>query len=155
MRLADEVSIRPLAAAGDDPAPSSRVLLHGRDSATIISGCVLEAAVEAEGRYLLFVTNDCPYEELLHLHLLDAAGRALDSAALGMPYATGAFGNLRLLPPDRIGFDFFDEKDWEVELLPAPRLRLPLLSEPLGVWRARPLRCHFVLRARDRAPLTS
>ncbi len=36
-----------------------------------------------------------------------------------------------------------------------PRLRLPVLSEPMGVWRARPLRCHFMLKVRPRSPILS
>ena len=155
MRLADDVSIRPLAAPGDDEPPRSAVLLGGRDSGAVVAGCVLEAAVEADGRYLLFLTDDTPYEELLHLHLLDGQGRELDAATLGGPYATGRFSGPRLLDRHRIGFGFIDDKDWEVELLPAARLRLPLWSEPKGVWRARPLRCHFVLRARPKAAIPS
>ncbi len=155
MRLADEVNIRPLAAAEAAVPSRSAVLLHGRDSGAVVAGRVLEAAVEADGRYLLFLTDNSPYEELLHLHLLDGQGHDLDAATLGGPYSTGHFSGPRLLGPQRIGFDFIDDKDWEVELLPAARLRLPIWSEPRGVWRARPLRCHFVLRARPRAAVPS
>jgi hypothetical protein len=154
MRLADEVSIQPLAAGDDEPVRSA-VHLHGRPSGAVVSGQVLEGAVESDGRYLLFLTDDTPYEELLHLHLLDVQGQLLDSADLGGPYTTGRFTGPRLHGGNRIGFGFIDDKDWEVELLPGPRLRLPLLSEPKGIWRASPLRCHFVLRARPRAAATS
>lgn len=154
MRLADEVSIQPLPGSGDDMPVRSEVRLHGRPCGTTVTGQVLEAAVEADGRYLLFLTDDSPYEEVLHLHLLDGQGRPLDAADLGGPYTTGTFVGPRLLGGQRIGFGFFDDKDWEVELLPSARLRLPMLSEPLGVWRAKPLRCHFVLRAHPKAAAT-
>lgn len=150
MRLAPEVSVRPIAPGGEDAPARGEVQIHGRTVGTEVGGCVLEAAVEADGRYLLFVTGDCPYEELLHLHLLDAQGRLLDSATLGGPYSSGRFVGPRLLAAQRVGFSFFDDKDWEVELLDAPRLRLPVFTEPLGVWRARPLRCHFIVHARPR-----
>lgn len=150
MRLAPEVSVRALPATGEDAPPRCEVQLHGRALGTELGGHLLEAAVEADGRFLLFVSNDCPYEELLHLHLLDAQGQLLDSATLGGPYTTGRFAGPRLLDARRVGFAFFDDKDWEVELLDAPRLRLPVFTEPLGVWRARPLRCHFIVHARPR-----
>lgn len=155
MRLADELSIQPLPDGGDDSPARSEVRLRGQPCGTTVAGRVLEAAVEADGRYLLFLTDDSPYEEVLHLHLLDGQGSLLDSADLGGPYTTGTFVGPRLLDAQRVGFGFFDDKDWEVELLPGPRLRLPVLSEPMGVWRARPLRCHFVLRAQPKAPATS
>lgn len=154
MRPAPEVSVRPVAVAHEDDPPRCEVLLRGHATGTGVAGRLLEAAIEAAGRYLLFVTDDCPYEEQLHLHLLDAAGKVLDSASLGGPYSTGRFVGPRLLDDRRVGFSFFDDKDWEVELLDAPRLRLPVFTEPLGVWRARPLRCHFVVHARPRSLVT-
>lgn len=154
MRLADEVNIQPLPTGDDQPARSV-VLLRGQPCSTPVTGRLLEAAVESDGRYLLFLTDDTPYEDLLHVHLLDARGQVLDAADLGGPYSTGRFTGPRLLGDNRIGFGFIDDKDWEVELLPAARLRLPLWSEPKGVWRPSPLRCHFVLRAHPRTTTTS
>lgn len=154
MRLAPEVSIEPLAAAAHEP-PRSRVLLHGRAREAVVTGRLLEGAVRSDDHYLLFLTDDTPYEELLHLHLLDAQGRALDGASIGGPYSSGRFEGPRVLGERRVGFGFIDEQEWEVELLPTWRLRLPLWAEPKGVWRARPLRYHFVLHARPRVATPS
>ncbi|MCP1676414.1 hypothetical protein J2T57_003575 [Natronocella acetinitrilica] len=130
--------------ARDAAALCSEVWLSGQPFGGQLEGAVLEAAVQADsGMYLLFLTDDVPHEDFLHVHLLSAEGDLLDSASLGYPYATGTFSLLELEPPDRIRFGFFGETDWIVELLPRPELCLPLIAEPRGVRRALRLRRHF------------
>jgi hypothetical protein len=149
MRLAGEISLRPLAAGSDDE-PRSEVVIDSRPTGSIVSGCVLEAAVDCAAGWLLFVTSDTPYEEMLTIHLLDRGGRPLDSAHVGGPYTTGAFTSLRLDPPSTVHFRFIDNADWSVRVLPAPRRALPWWPDARGVWRGSRLTRHFEVRRQPR-----
>ncbi|MGY4828976.1 hypothetical protein ACVNIS_10400 [Sphaerotilaceae bacterium SBD11-9] len=141
--LSSEITLRACSAAGD--VARSEVVLQGRPSGTEVSGRVLEAALNVDRRWLLFVTDDVPDEEMLSIHLLDSEGRLLDSATLGGPYSTGNFKNLQLQQPATARFRFIDGAEWSVHVLPAPRLSLPWWPDAKGVWRGKALRRHFVV----------
>lgn len=146
MRIAREIEIRPIAANDLETAPRSEVWLDGRHTGTQVSGAILETAIQTNaGPYLLFLTDDIPYEDFLSVHLLDADGNRLDSATIGSPYATGTFSLLRMKPPNEVHFTFIGETVWIVESLPRPELRIPILSEPKGVRRGGKLRRHFAV----------
>lgn len=142
---ASAVTLRRLAVAEPDEAPRCELMLPGLGAATPpLAGAVLEAAFRtAAGGWLLFLTDDVPHEEALHIHLLEAGGALLDSATLSWPYATGSFELLALEAPHSVRFRFFGDTDWTVQVLPAPALRLPLISEPRGVHRKPGFSRHF------------
>ena len=50
----------------------------------------------------------------------------LDQAAIGMAYATGSFGDLRIEAKDRVSFLFLGPRRWRVRVRHRPGLRLPL-----------------------------
>lgn len=135
MRLADEISLRRLPQQREDQEPEAEILLSGRATGTTLNGAVLEAAVQWQGYYLLFITDDVPYEEALRIVLLDADLQPLDAALIGGMYTTGHFSGMCLRPPDEIGFRFIGDTDWTVRLLSAPAFRWPFVSEPRGVSR--------------------
>lgn len=148
MRIADEMTLRRLADTSDDAVPRCEILLNGAPSGREVSGALLEAAVATAGRFLLFTTDDVPFEDMLGLHLLDADLRPLDSAQLGGPYTTGSFSALELLPPDRVRFRYIGDTAWTLVLLPRPELRTPFNAEPAGVRRGFSLSRHFTLEGR-------
>jgi hypothetical protein len=119
MRLTDTVTLAPL----PGELPTARIMVRGADTGARVDGVVLEAAVEAEGRTLLFVTDDVPFEEGLHIQLFDAQWQRLDRADLGWIYATGSFRDLTLLDAKRLRFAFFDEP-----------LVLELFDRPVRQW---------------------
>lgn len=135
----DELRLRPLT---DDAEaiPQSELLVNGAPTRRVLSGVVLEAAIACAGRYLLLLTSDTPYEEMLDIHLLDAGLRPLDYARLGALYSTGHFCDLRLLEPNRISFQFIGEYLWEIEILPQAVFNIPYVMDPTGIargWRFR------------------
>ncbi|QJI27300.1 hypothetical protein HKK55_00790 [Pseudomonas sp. ADAK18] len=146
MRLASEVSVRYQPDADENVIPTSEVLLQGIASGTLISGAVLEAAVQWRSFYLLFLTDDVPFEEGLNIHLLDERGALLDSATLGGAYSSGHFHDLLLGDGDTLSFRFIGDTTWHLELLQHPQFRLPLVSEPAGVSRRLGFSRHFILR---------
>lgn len=83
MWLTDDIRLRPQPASDE---PRSEVWVANQPTGTIVSGSVLEAAVRCGPRWLLFVTDGVPYEDMLAIHLLDEHGRLRDSARIGGPY---------------------------------------------------------------------
>jgi hypothetical protein len=124
-----------LTESGEDAAPRSNLLHDGTPTSLLLNGVVLEAALRWRDCYVLFVTDDVPFEDALHIYLLDANFHLLDSATLASIYSTGSFAAMQLLPPNRVSFHFFGDANWEVELLPEPQARLPFFSDPRGVTR--------------------
>lgn len=146
MRIVTEITVRRCEAQQDDEIPQCELMVAGAATGCRVSGAILEAAVEAGGKYLLFMTDDVPFEETLTLHLLDGDFRLLDSASVGRPYATGVFSLVELREPDELVFRFIGEMPWAVKLLDGPTLRVPLCAEAPGVTRPFRLTRHFVIR---------
>lgn len=148
MRIANELTMRLTDEGGDGKDPTSEVLIHDRPTGKYLPGAMLEAAVQWTNRYLLFVTDDVPYEELLRVVLLDDRFALIDSALIGGPYSTGSFSSLQLSEPDTVRFRFIGDTLWEVELLNKPEFRLPFFSDPKGVSRSPGFSRHFVVRGK-------
>lgn len=146
MRLVDCMALSRLPLEKADQAPRSRLLMAGQETAAIIPGAVLEGAADTGDGWFLFTTDDVPYEESLNICLLDRQFRQLDRVTLAWPYGTGVFHHLRVLSPRSLHFEFFEDRPWTLELLDGAVWRLPLLSEPRGVWRAFGFRRHFRIR---------
>lgn len=146
MRITDKFSIRSLGDPDSDEPIKSHLFLDGNDCGIAVAGSCLEAAVEGENFYLLFLTNGNPFEDFLNIHMLDNYGALVDSCALGAPYSTGSFSALKLLGERSISFRFIGDTVWQLEVFPTWRWRVPIVSEHFGVWRRRLLRFHFQLR---------
>ena len=116
----------------------------------LVEGAILEAAAEWQGLRLLFTSDDSPFEDFLHIHLLDSDLVLLDSATIGGMYSTGSFSLLESPEPDTLWFCFIGETEWSVQVLPKPSFRLPLISEPTGVSRALGFKRHFIVRGRPK-----
>jgi hypothetical protein len=127
--------------------PRARLVRRGQDTGTVVPGAVLEAQIALEDGWLLFITHDAPFEEVLDIVLLDRSCRTVDMASLFWPYTTGTFRNLTLASKDTVVFDFFGHHRWRVKLFERPRFRLPLplLVEPIGVHRKFGFKRHFAV----------
>lgn len=145
MRIADEITIRPAPDRG--AVPHCEVCIGGRPTGLHVAGKVFEAAVEVDGRYLVFVSEGVTMEELLSIHLVSAQGLLLDTASIGLIYALGIFGKPKLLPPREVRFTFLGGALWSVEVFATPRWAWPLSSEAPGVKRPWGLQRAFRVRA--------
>lgn len=150
MRIASELTTQRSQKVGADDVPASEILLNGKSTQRFVSGAVLEAAVQWENCFLLFLTDDVPYEEMLRIVLLDQQLKVVDSALIGGPYSTGSFSALSLREPNCVEFRFIGDSDWLIELLGRARLRLPFFSEPTGVYRRFGFSRHFIVRGNPR-----
>ena len=132
-RICENTSLALAKEGNDYELATSFATIAGRTSAEPLEDTVLEAGVQHGNQYLLFLTDDIPSEDSLHIHLLDEDLNRIDSATLGAPYATGHVHNLTLEESGRITFEFFGDCVWEVSVSPRKRLRLPFVSGPSGV----------------------
>ena len=149
---ASELALKALPdTRSEEAAPRSEIVIGGRPTGCYVDGLVLEAAVSCGENYLLFTTDDVPYEEFLTVALLDASLSPLDGVTIGGMYSTGSFSSLQLIEPSSVGFRFIGDADWSIELLPAPVLGLPLIGDPKGVRRKMGLRRYFKVHGQPRS----
>jgi hypothetical protein len=130
-----EFSIKLISDATDTESPKCQIKINGSTTDSILQGAILEAAIKYQEFYLVFTTNDCPYEDTLNIHYLDQDLSILDQATLSWPYGTGSFTLLNSIQPNRIRFHFFEPKVWEISLYTKKQFFIPYFSEPRGVWR--------------------
>lgn len=145
VRLAPELTIKTLPETAEKTVPLSEIFLHQKPTHQFVAGVILEAAVKWQNYYLVFTTDDIPFEETLRISLFNEHLHLLDSAYLFWIYSTGMFSNLELHEPNIVSFHFFGDTTWSVELLPHSQLRIPFFSEPRGVFRRFNFHRHFVI----------
>lgn len=76
----------------------------------LVPGIQLEAQFAVgnatEPLFLLLTSDDSPFEEQIHILLVDAFGSVVEQAQLGGPYAPGILKNLRIVSSEQLSFDF-------------------------------------------------
>jgi hypothetical protein len=128
--------------------PQSEIVVHGTPTGVIVKGALLEAAVRWRSYVLAFVTDDCPFEEILRVYLFDAQLNIVDWAVMGNLYSTGSFEELRLGRPDEVRFRFFGDTVWTITLCQRRFFTVPILSGSIGIYRPFRFLRHFALRGK-------
>ena len=121
----------------------SHIILNGEKKNNTIEGSFLEFCLKHNGQYLVFMTDDIPSEDTLHIHLLDEKLTLIDSANIGSMYATGSFKNPVIENQNKITFNFIGNTRWAVELLAKKEMRLPFISSLKGISRKYPFSQYF------------
>ena len=124
-----EFSTRP------STSDNSYILLDGKQTQKDIYGAYLELCLKVGDRYLVFMTDDIPGEDMLHIHLLGSDLNIIDSATIGGMYSTGSFKNHNVKGPSQITFNFIGGNEWRVDVLEGKVFSLPFISSPKGVSR--------------------
>jgi hypothetical protein len=119
----------------DTELATSELLLDDKPTGLIVTGAVLEAALEWQGCRIAFFTDDIPFEEALNIYLLDQDLNVIDLARMCYMYATGVFSDLDLSEPDTVRFRFFGQTIYALRLFPKKAFALPFFSDPTGVHR--------------------
>jgi hypothetical protein len=127
----------------DTKLAASELLLDGKPTGLIVTGAVLEAALDWQGCRIAFFTDDIPFEDMLRIYMFDANMTLVDAAVLGAMYSTGTFAELTLQPPNALTFRFFGGTVWRLVLLAEQEFALPFLSDPSGVSREFKFFRHF------------
>jgi hypothetical protein len=117
VRAIDEFSVAPAAGA----VPQSDLLWRGEPTGLRVDGISLERQWDVGGGYLLFLTEDSPYEEGLHIYLLDQARRVADALEIASPYASGILRDVEVEGDAAISFVFFGDDRWRLDVHPGGR----------------------------------
>lgn len=120
-------SLRPLPAV-EHETPKSRLVFDGEPLDLVLEGIVLEGQFRCRHGYLLLTTEDVPYEEGLHMTLVDPAWRVLDQLEASLPYNPGIVKDMAVADEDELRFEFMGQV-WSLAVLPRPR-RLPQGAVP-------------------------
>lgn len=74
-----------------------------------VPGLLLEEEfAQASGRRVLYLSDDCPYEEGLHILCLDSRGAIIDRIGNRTPYAAGTL-DILAIADTHIDFTFFSK----------------------------------------------
>ncbi|MBV1862355.1 MAG: hypothetical protein KUG77_28300 [Nannocystaceae bacterium] len=118
-----------------------RLRLSGPGGEVEVDGVVLEAQLQlGSGESVLWSTDDCPFEEVLHITLVSPTGKVLDAVDLGQAMQPGLFQDLKALGDRTAEFGFFPQQRHRIEVFDAPcglldhifrrrRLRLALTDQ--------------------------
>ena len=149
MKLVDNFSLRLI----KEPIPEKNlhgeyeVLIGGNTTGIHVPYCVIEAAVKVDAeRYLIFLTNDTLFEEMLRIVLIHPGKGILECLVLGSVYLAGFFEELDV-QASVIIFKFLGDKIWSVRIPDKPFFRIPFLGDPRGVWRPFALKHHILISA--------
>lgn len=142
-----DVSLHLTNAWSEHALAQSEIVVGGKPTGRIVTGEILEAAVQWKDRCLLFVTDNIAFEDSLRIYLFDVNWELVDAASLGGMYTTGAFSDLELVAPNTARFQFIGGITWELELLDRGVASLPF-SDPKGVSRPFGFVKRFTLKGR-------
>jgi hypothetical protein len=141
----DELTISLLQGNTQIDIPKCKIILKGDIKEKIFLGSTLEAAINWNNFYLLFLTYTVPYEHMLNIYFLDQNINILDSANLGSIHATEPFSSLKLIEPNNINFRFISETEWQVGLLKKSVFSLPFFTNPIGISRKFSFKKYFTI----------
>jgi len=145
LQQTDAIALGKLISQTDSASSRCELMIDGKSTGQRLDGYYLEAALECNVGYLIFLTHDCPFEETLSIYLIDHVGILQDKAHICAIYTTGIFSNLKIQQPDKVFFEFFAEGIFTVQILPGSVFRIPFFSEPRGVYRSFGFKCHFIV----------
>lgn len=109
---------------GSGQALESKLYSDGVPTGRVVPGVRLEAQFQCRPGYLLLTTEDNPYEEELHLILMDPMYEIVDALRLSVPYAPGLLTDLHVRSEGEIEFSFFGKDRWLLAVAETPKRNL-------------------------------
>ena len=110
MNIIDEFTINKIHRRREEVEIESCLNHQGRNTGVILLGVSLEAQFHFKDKYILFLTEDCPFEECLFIYLLDQDLNVLDRAEIFIQFTPGILGDLKIENDHEISFTFFSIK---------------------------------------------
>jgi hypothetical protein len=114
-----------------DPSRENRRAVIARDGQALpiaVDGLVVEAQFElGDGSALIWLTDDSPYDEGLHVYLIGPDDEVVDALEAGVDFAPGIL-NIRETGENWVAFSFFNNQTvyrLEIHKGATVRLRLP------------------------------
>lgn len=95
----------------------SLIKLSGSNKTVEVPGSVLEAQLEMQnGWMLIFTTENSPYDEALHVTLLDKNLEILDQVELSEDMTPGIVSGIKIIDSDHLQFMFNRSGPYNVEV---------------------------------------
>ena len=141
--LSPDNYIAKLETLGDETKLPTISLRIQNYTAIILDGATVESVVEYQGNFLVFLTNDIPYEEQLNIYYISSSLKVMDQATLGSIYVTGSFKSLQVTGFNQVSFTFFGTAIWTICMSNKPFYYLPFINNLKGVSRPFRLRYYF------------
>lgn len=136
--------------------PKARVIAEERPTDTVLEGHTLEAQYRCALGFLLFTSDDNPYEEVLHIRLLDYHFQVIDAVDLRQMYHPAMLHNLQVTGHNSLTFSFFGDDCWYLNVDAQARIRWDLHPFASVSYPGRRLRSHYLRLVRvDRNDLSS
>ncbi|MGL6312718.1 hypothetical protein [Vibrio sp. WXL103] len=111
--------------------PRMRIINTTTKESTYITGAYLEAQYATRDGYLLFITEDCPFEETLYIFYLRHDLLIQDCIELSTPYSPGILNVIDDENEDFVQFSFFTpEERWQLAILSKPSFGALKLAYP-------------------------
>ncbi|MGB3621492.1 MAG: hypothetical protein WBA20_09110 [Ketobacter sp.] len=118
--------------------PRVQLLLQGHTTGRKLKGRQLVDQYSTGERYILITSDDNPFDEVLHIYLLDLELNILDEMNLSQPYTPGVYEAFRHYG-EHLEFRFFSEGIWCLKVRSRPK-HAPLnldqypVSRPIKLW---------------------
>lgn len=105
---------------GSDDVIESDVIHAGNTVGCKVAGSHLEGQFICQHGFLVLATEDTPYEESLHIHLLSRDFVLIDSVELSHGYTSGLYKLLQHTE-DSLEFSFFGGDVWKLSVFDHPQ----------------------------------
>lgn len=136
MKSCNIFSIRVLREPDSAATPLSQLMISGEDVGQPIEGACLEQQYfMPDLGYLLFLTDNVPYEETLRIYLVDKIYTVIDGLEFGGNMVTGELDNISIKNSNMIEFSFIHNARCRLQINDTPKWCKPLLFTP-GVRRS-------------------
>ena len=127
----------------------ARVVAANEPTGTTLDGCVLEAQYRCTQGFLLLTSDNTPYEEGLHIRLLDAHFRVNDAVDLRQVYHSAAVRDLKVIGDDALAFSFFGDDRWHLYIDAKARVHWNLNPFASVYYPTGRLRSHYLRLVRQ------
>jgi hypothetical protein len=127
-----------------DEFPQARVIAEERPTDTVLEGHVLEAQYHCALGFLLLTSDDNPYEEALHIRLLDLHFQVIDAVDLRQIYHPAMLRNLQVIGHNSLMFSFFGDDCWRLDIDVQARIRWDVHLFASVSYPGRRLRSHYL-----------
>ncbi|AFU98514.2 hypothetical protein [Simiduia agarivorans] len=99
----------------------SRLIADGSTPLLNVPGVKLEDQYAlADGRFLVITSEDCPYEEMLHIILARPGESDFECVNIGRPYTPGIYANPQVITNGNLQFSFSDNGTFRVSVRSHP-----------------------------------
>jgi len=143
MQKTDRFSSRQIKSSDNSQPPCLQLIKDDKSFGGPQKGALIEAQYQVDDRYLLFITDDVPYEETLRIYLIAGNGDVLDSLEFGGYLANGTLEGLNIVGEHSIEFSFIHKKRCRLTVKPNSGWKKPLIFTP-GVSRPGGLKKRFL-----------